>query len=111
LAGYGWRLDYWGIGSRKTGKWWLVEIIKKLWLIAWDMWEHRNGILHNTENVHSQTQEVQLNKKICNLYSAAIGYLAHSPDNYLLGIPISHLIRKPYDKNMGKYGRDSDTTI
>ena len=101
----GWTTEEWAIiqqeyykliCSRKTGKRWLVEIIKKLWLIAWDMWEHRNSILHNTENVHSQTQEAQLNKKMCKLYSAAIRYMAHSPDNYLLGIPISNLIRKSY---------------
>ncbi len=48
------------------------------------------------ENVHSQTQEAQLNKKMYKLYSAAVRYLAHSPDNYLLGILISHLIRKSY---------------
>jgi hypothetical protein len=69
-------------------------MIKKLWLIAWDMWEHRNGILHNTEDVHTQTQEAKLNEKICKLYLAAIRYLAHSPDNYLLSTPVSHLKRK-----------------
>mgnify|MGYP000032035169 CR=1 FL=1 len=48
----GWTTEEWAIiqqeyykliGSRKTGKRWLVEIIKKLWLIAWDMWEHRKS--------------------------------------------------------------------
>jgi hypothetical protein len=101
----GWTAEEWAviqqeyyklIGSRKTWKRYLVEIIKKLWLITWDMWEHRNSILHNTENVHSQTQEAYLNKKMCKLYSPAMRYLAHSPDNYLLGIPISNLIRKSY---------------
>mgnify|MGYP000240831577 CR=1 FL=1 len=24
------------------------ELIKKLWGVAWHMWEHRNNILHNT---------------------------------------------------------------
>ena len=93
----GWTTEEWAVIQQEYYKLiGLVEIIKKLWLIAWDMWEHRNSILHNTENVHSQTQEAQLNKKMCKLYSAAIRYLAHSPDNYLLGIPISNLIRKSY---------------
>ena len=93
----GWTTEEWAIIQQEYYKLiGLVEIIKKLWLIAWDMWEHRNSILHNTESVHSQTQEAQLNKKMCKLYSAAIRFLAHSPDNYLLGILISHLIRKSY---------------
>jgi hypothetical protein len=34
-------------GLRRSGKRWLNAIIKKLWAIAWDLWEHRNGIMHN----------------------------------------------------------------
>ena len=35
------------IGSWQTGRRWLVRIILKLWLTAWDLWEHRNGIIHH----------------------------------------------------------------
>ena len=35
--------------SRKTGLRWLSALIRKLWQVAWDMWEHRNGILHDKE--------------------------------------------------------------
>jgi hypothetical protein len=31
------------IGSKRSGKRWLVALTKKLWLTAWDMWEDRNG--------------------------------------------------------------------
>jgi hypothetical protein len=34
------------IGSRRSSKRWVTSIIKKLWQIAWDIWEHRNGYLH-----------------------------------------------------------------
>ena len=30
------------IGSRRTGKRWLSAVIRKLWDVAWDMWDHRN---------------------------------------------------------------------
>ena len=33
--------------SKQTGKRWTTEIIKKLIQVAWDMWDHRNDILHN----------------------------------------------------------------
>jgi hypothetical protein len=34
-------------GERKTGKLWVSALIRKQWEIAWDLWEHRNGILHD----------------------------------------------------------------
>jgi Reverse transcriptase (RNA-dependent DNA polymerase) len=40
---------YTRIVSRKTGKRWVTELIQKLWQVAWDQWEHRNGILHKKE--------------------------------------------------------------
>jgi hypothetical protein len=35
--------------SRKSPRRWLSALIQKLWLIAWDLWEHRNGFLHNKD--------------------------------------------------------------
>ena len=32
------------IGSQKSGKRWLVALIKKIWLTAWDLWEDKNGV-------------------------------------------------------------------
>jgi hypothetical protein len=37
------------IGSARSPKRWIVALIQKLWEIAWDMWEHRNGILHDKD--------------------------------------------------------------
>ncbi len=31
---------YSNIQSPRTGKRWTIELIKKLWLVAWDQWEH-----------------------------------------------------------------------
>jgi len=51
-VGYRWKgiqqeyLEF--LSRRNTGKKWVRELIKKLWGVAWDMWEHRNDILHNT---------------------------------------------------------------
>ena len=44
-----------GIKSRKSAKRWSTELIRKLWDIAWDQWEHRNGILHAVENTKKST--------------------------------------------------------
>ena len=42
---------YDGIKSRKSGKRWTIMLIQKLWDVAWDQWEHRNGILHDQEHL------------------------------------------------------------
>jgi hypothetical protein len=32
------------LGSQRSGKRWLVALIQKLWLTAWDLWEDCNGV-------------------------------------------------------------------
>jgi hypothetical protein len=39
-------LYYNSIRSNRNGHCWLSSIIKKLWNIAWDLWEHRNRVAH-----------------------------------------------------------------
>jgi predicted transposase YbfD/YdcC len=34
------------IGSRKSAVTWMVSVIRKIWHIAWEMWEHRNNWEH-----------------------------------------------------------------
>jgi hypothetical protein len=41
-------LDY--LGRRKTGKRWLIAVMAKLLNISWDMWDHRNGVLHHKDH-------------------------------------------------------------
>ena len=40
------QLYYVWMGIRKTGRCWLSTLIQKLWEVAWDQWEHRNGYVH-----------------------------------------------------------------
>lgn len=37
-------------GSRRTGLRWVIALIQKLWDVAWDQWQHRNGILHDKDS-------------------------------------------------------------
>ena len=43
--------------SKKTGLRWTVALIHKLMATAWDMWEHRNAILHGTTNDYHTKRE------------------------------------------------------
>jgi hypothetical protein len=38
------------LGRRKTGRRWLVAITVKLLNLSWDMWDHRNKILHSSNH-------------------------------------------------------------
>jgi hypothetical protein len=37
------------LGSARSPKRWTIALIQKMWEVAWNMWEHRNGILHDKE--------------------------------------------------------------
>ena len=54
------------LGKKTTGKRWLSALICKLWSIAWDQWEHRNGILHDVE---SNRRHVALDQHISTLHA------------------------------------------
>jgi hypothetical protein len=43
------------ISSVKTGSSWLIAVVCKQWLIAWEIWDYRNRVVHDTdEGIHSQ---------------------------------------------------------
>jgi hypothetical protein len=41
------------IHSRKSTLRWASALIRKIWTVAWDQWEHRNRILHYKANAVS----------------------------------------------------------
>jgi hypothetical protein len=79
-------------GFRITGKRWVAELIKKLWQIAWDLWEHRNRILHENTNRVSTSIEQNLKYKVREQFYWASRLLHHTPDAYLLASPLSQLL-------------------
>jgi len=81
-------------GSKATGKRWLTELIKKLWAVAWDLWEHRNGILQTQDNLVSEVREDQINAANQRLYKIAVAVLIQSEDSYLIAVPLSQLLRQ-----------------
>lgn len=55
------------------GRTWLAALTKKLWLVAWDMWDDRNGDLHGKEATAEQKQQHDLlNKRIQNQFNKGI---------------------------------------
>jgi len=54
----------------------MVEIIKKLWNVAWDMWEQRNKELHKLAQNREDILEKDTNKKIRQTYAIRPSQLA-----------------------------------
>jgi hypothetical protein len=36
--------------SMKSGRWWVYALIRKLWTVAWDQWQHRYSTLHERDS-------------------------------------------------------------
>jgi hypothetical protein len=73
----------------------VIALIKKLWQIAWDLWQHRNNVLHEQENDVVQKESEQLNRRIRTLFFRSLSILRRTPDGYLLKTPLSALLDKP----------------
>ena len=51
--------------KRNAGRTWLEALIKKMWLVSWDMWDDRNDVLHGKEDTFEQIQQhTLLNNRI-----------------------------------------------
>jgi hypothetical protein len=59
---------YASIRSRKTGKRWLIALIRKFWEVAWDLWEARNCLIHTTNSALLHQQLASTNAKVQRLY-------------------------------------------
>jgi hypothetical protein len=50
--------------SRKSSRRWTTSLIRKLWDISWDLWEHRIGILHDASNAEILYNMAEVNDSI-----------------------------------------------
>jgi hypothetical protein len=52
------------LNMRRTGQRWLISLIKKMWEIAWSLWDHRNKVQERVreaklrESLKSQTRAI-----------------------------------------------------
>ena len=54
--------------SPRTSKRWTSALIQKVFEVAWDQWEHRNGILHDVDNKFDKATELRVNREIQNQF-------------------------------------------
>jgi hypothetical protein len=84
------------LSKLKTGKSsrrWAVALIRKMWQVAWDLWEHRNGYLHDNEN---NLISLQVNAEIQNEFT--LGYRElDPPSRTLFAGGLNAVLHKPLE--------------
>jgi hypothetical protein len=65
------------LDSRRTGLRWLTALIQKLWDVAWDMWDHRNRVLHDQE--HSVARDLQIQQITDEFATGSVGLAREAP--------------------------------
>ncbi len=80
--------------SLRSGRRWTIELIKKLWDVTRDLWEHRNNILHKTQNVVNDQSSCSLNCWVLSAYTDLQSLLLKAHDRHLLVMKLSHLLKK-----------------
>jgi len=55
-------------GSRKSPRRWTQELILKIWMVSWDMWDSRNGIVHKNKETRMQQITAALDADIRSMH-------------------------------------------
>jgi len=84
-----WRLEW----TRKSSKRWTLELIKKLWEVAWDLWDQHNEALH-TEAANWDLLDSQANDQIHMVYQQGSTTLPQDA-LALLCEPLNTQLQKP----------------
>ena len=56
--------------SKRCPSRWTRELIKKLWMVSWDMWDSRNGEIHKNQQTRQEIIIAQLDKEIQDAHDA-----------------------------------------
>jgi hypothetical protein len=85
---------YKSIKSHRSGKRWTIALITKLWNIAWDLWEHRNGVLHNCQNTVVDRENRATNRDVAEAFNTLQSMMLPINDRHLLSLRLARLLRK-----------------
>jgi hypothetical protein len=77
--------------SRQSGRRWTTALIQKLWDVAWDLWEHRNGIVHAKENAETLHNMAEIDGEIRAQHLRGPQGLAQR-DHHLFNGPVADIL-------------------
>jgi hypothetical protein len=81
---------------RNTGKAWATALLKKVWEVSWDLWDHRNEVRLSTLSPTNRKIIEDLNAQISVEFATGTTGLGHR-DHHWLEKPLAHVIG--YDKD------------
>lgn len=89
--------------KRRSGKRWLIAVLRKMWDVAWDLWEQRNGILHDKEG---ELATITLDTNIREIYKQGAG---RGPTELrrLFRMPLADILEMPKQQRQDWYTRVS----
>jgi hypothetical protein len=86
---------YQKINSRRSGKWWTIALITKLWEVAWDLWDFCNTVFHQQQN-RSRDEDISILDCEIRHPSHRLHMTGLLPkDQHLLSISLSRLLSFP----------------
>ena len=83
--------------SPKTSKRWVSSLIQKVFEVAWDQWEHRNGILHDVDNKFDKVIAIQVDAEIRRHFRAGRGSLLRE-DQGLFRAGVQRILARPLNQ-------------
>ena len=79
------------IRSDRSSRRWTIAWLRQLMQVAWDMWDHRNYILHNTQTPALLREHLALDTLIQTQFLLGTASLLPSDHFILLRQPLSHV--------------------
>lgn len=79
-------------GRRNSGRRWLIAVIKRLWTIAWDLWDHRNKVRLEEE---AATAKRRVQENISAQFLAGFRDLLPSEHKLLTSRPLRSRLADP----------------
>ena len=76
---------------QKSSHRWTTALIQKLWDVAWDLWEYRNGIVHSNENAEILHNMAETDGEIWAQYLRGPHGLAQR-NHYLFSRPVADIL-------------------
>jgi hypothetical protein len=82
------------IRSCRSGRRWLISLIKKLWDVSWDFWAHRNGVVHKHGQTLPAKDLVQLDRSVVCTYQDLLQCCVSRPIRQLTFLPLRNILAK-----------------
>jgi hypothetical protein len=80
------------IRSRKSSRRWTIAWLRQLMQVAWDQWDHRNYILHNTQTPAKLREQAVLDGFIADQFTAGLSTLLPADRHWLTRHSALHIV-------------------